>query len=31
MEDINNQIFEMEKQISLLPAGYVSKKLINGK
>ena len=31
MEDINNQIFELEKQISSLPVGYISKKLINGK
>lgn len=31
MEDINNQISELEKQISLLPVGYISKKIINGK
>lgn len=31
MEDINNQVTELEKQISLLPVGYISKKIINGK
>lgn len=31
MEDIVSQISELEKQISSLPVGYISKKLISGK
>ena len=31
MEDIFSQISELEKQISSLPVGYISKKLISGK
>ena len=31
MEDIISQISELEKQISSLPVGYISKKLISGK
>ena len=31
MTDINLQISELEKQISLLPVGYISKKMIKGK
>lgn len=31
MEDIFSQILELEKQISSLPVGYISKKLISGK
>ena len=31
MNDINKQIQELEAQISSLPAGYISKKIINGK
>lgn len=31
MEDINNQILELERQIASLPVGYVSKKMISGK
>ena len=31
MEDINIQISDLESQIALLPVGYISKKMINGK
>ena len=31
MEDINTQISELENQIAMLPVGYISKKMINGK
>ncbi len=31
MEDINTQISELENQIAMLPGGYISKKMINGK
>ena len=31
MEDINTQISELENQIAILPVGYISKKMINGK
>ena len=31
MEDIVSQISELEKKISSLPVGYISKKLISGK
>ena len=31
MEDINSQISDLESQIALLPVGYISKKMINGK
>lgn len=31
MGDINNQISELEEQISSLPVGYISKKMISGK
>lgn len=31
MSDIYNRISELEKEISLLPLGYISKKAINGK
>lgn len=31
MEDINNQIKKLEEEISSLPVGYISKKMINGR
>lgn len=31
MEDINNQINKLEEEISSLPVGYISKKMINGR